>query len=119
MRGDDSNVGASSMLGLPGVPLRQRIGPMSATYQHAHGLGAAEARRRLLEKASEHGVDVTFDPGSEEAGEVRAASPLGVVIARFRIGEAAIDVDVLKKPMMVSAAMVRAALKQGLDRVLG
>ena len=92
---------------------------MSATYQHAHGLGSAEARRRLLEKAAEHGVEVAFDPGSEEAGEVRAASPLGPVAARFRIGEATIDVEVIKKPMMVSAGMVRAALQQGLDRVLG
>lgn len=92
---------------------------MASTYQHPHGLGAAEARRRLVAKAAEHGVDVAFDPGSETAGEVRASSPLGPVAARFRIGEATIDVDVVQKPMLVSAGMVRAALKDGLDRVLG
>lgn len=92
---------------------------MAASYQHPHDLGADEARRRLLEKAAEHGVEVTFDAGSDEAGEVRAASPLGAVVARFRIADTAIDVDVVKKPMMVSGAMVRAALKDGLDRLLG
>ena len=50
---------------------------MAASYQHPHDLGADEARRRLLEKAAEHGVEVTFDAGSDEAGEVRAEVQVG------------------------------------------
>ncbi|MDF1797825.1 MAG: hypothetical protein P1V81_01505 [Planctomycetota bacterium] len=92
---------------------------MSLTYQHAHGLGAAEARRRLLSKAAEHGVEVAFDPGSKERGEVRAASPLGKVVARFAIGDAALDVEVVKKPAFVSGGMVRSALQEGLSKILG
>jgi len=109
---------AASRLAMRAMGVRESS-LMSLSYQHAHGLGAAEARRRLLAKAAEHGVEVAFDAGSEDRGEVRAASPLGKVIARFVIGEAAIDVEVVKKPTFVSGGMVRSALEDGLSKILG
>jgi hypothetical protein len=92
---------------------------MALTYEHPHSLGLTEARRRLLEQAAAQGVEVRFDPGSEQHGEVRAPSPLGPVVARFALGPDSLRVEVTKKPAFVPEGPIRSALADGLGRLLG
>ncbi len=92
---------------------------MALTFSYAHDLGAEEARRRLVEEAARQGVEVLFDGADPHAGLVTASSPLGKAKARFVIRETALDIEVVQKPAFVPEGLVRRALEEGLEKLLG
>ena len=94
---------------------------MAIRFDVPHQIGAEEARRRLYAQAEARGV--TVDPDATRsndplAGEVEHSTPVGKVRVRFLIQEAAIDVEVIKKPSFAPSALMKSEMEKRLRDLL-
>ncbi len=85
----------------------------------SHGLGTAEATRRLRDAAREMDVRIEEDAGEgATTGTLIKESPLGAVRARWEVQEEAVAVRIEKKPAFLPESTIRRLLEEGLEKVL-
>jgi hypothetical protein len=83
-----------------------------------HRLGVEAARQRLAELFARKQIACDWSPDGA-AGEIEKSLPLvGPIRARFVIGDATIEVEVLQAPAFPSPATIQRTIVDELSRVL-
>ena len=83
-----------------------------------HGLGAEEARRRVEQLATRHGVRITPDASGLSGGLETRAPLLGTVRARYAIAADSLELEVVQAPGFLPAGALRRRLEEELTRAL-